>query len=134
MKEVFLIRGVSGAGKSTLAEALSNNTTLHVEADMYFVTADGEYKFDASQLYAAHNDCFETFGLAVLDNSITRVIVSNTFTTVKEIQPYIDYAKQHNCKLTVLTVEKCHDNANVHGVPEAVIRRQHERFQRIGGC
>lgn len=133
MKEVFLIRGVSGSGKSTLANALSNTTTLHVEADMFFV-ADGEYKFDATKLSDAHKECFDTFTLGIADDYITRVIVSNTFTTLWEIQSYIDYAKQHNCKLTVLTVEKCHDNANVHGVPEAVIRRQHERFQRIGGC
>lgn len=132
MKEVFLIRGVSGAGKTTLAEALLNDTTLHVEADMFFMR-DGEYKFDATKLSDAHKECFDTFTVAIADYHITRVIVSNTFTTLWEIQPYINYAKHHNCKLTVLTVEKCHDSANVHGVPEAVIRQQHERFQRIGG-
>ena len=132
MKEVFLIRGVSGSGKSTLASALTNDTSKHIESDMYFVK-DGVYEYKPDEVKYAHKDCFALFMLNVLRTDITRVIVSNTFTMFWEIEPYINFAKQHNCKLTVLTVEKCHNSVNVHGVPEETLKRQHERFQRIGG-
>ena len=53
MKELFLLRGLPGSGKSTLAKSLDG---IHIEADQFFM-AGGEYKFDASKLKEAHNNC-----------------------------------------------------------------------------
>ena len=80
-KVLILCRGVSGAGKSTFAKTLGG---IHIEADQYFVDADGNYNFDGSKIKLAHEYCrlqteawMRTDGLQV---NINKIIVSNTFT------------------------------------------------------
>lgn len=135
MKTVYLLRGVSGAGKSTLAQTLmmahSDVQVTHIEADMFFYGVDGKYNFDHTKLSSAHQWCFDRFSDCCEYPDTSVVICSNTFTTKKEIQRYIDKAKEHNCKLVVLTVEKCHDSENVHNVPSDVLLAQRKRFELL---
>ena len=56
MKKLILLRGLPGSGKSTFAKSISNESTGHIESDMFFVK-DGEYKFDGSKIKDAHNWC-----------------------------------------------------------------------------
>ena len=130
-KELILIRGLPGSGKSTLAISLSKRFQAagldfqHIETDMFFQKLDG-YQFDKSKLQEAHkwtqDWCHEC-----LDDKIN-VIVSNTFTRIWEMKPYIDMAKEFGAKLTVITCEGQH--GNVHNVPPEKIQEMKARWEK----
>ena len=123
-KTIYLIRGLPGAGKSTLAKSLGVGAFIY-EADQYFYK-DGEYKFDASKLGLAHKQC--------LDNTIKCMelgfscAVSNTFTTEKELKPYIQAAEEYGFIVTSLIVENRHGSKSIHGVPENTLDKMEKRF------
>jgi predicted kinase len=129
MKELFLLRGLPGSGKSTLAKSLDG---IHVEADQFFVV-DGEYRFDASKLKEAHNNCLTRvksymYIFSSNENS-ERIIVSNTFTQEWEMKPYFDLAEKHGYRVYSLIVENRHGGVNEHGVPEDKLKLMKKRFE-----
>jgi predicted kinase len=126
MGTLYIIRGVSGSGKTTLAREMAAKLGCrHVEADMYFMGADGKYNFNAVQLPSAHNWCFNQ---AVLELHLGRdVIVSNTFTRLWEMRNYIDVALERNCKVRIITCTARYQN--VHGLTEDMVNKQAARFQ-----
>lgn len=125
MVRLILIRGIPGSGKSTLAKSiLSQVYGKHMEADMYFMR-EGEYQFDATKLGAAHTWCqSETRDFLMRD--IT-VVVSNTFTTIKELKPYFAIAKELGIVPEVILCQN--QFANVHNVPAESLKRMRDRFQ-----
>lgn len=128
---LILIRGVSGSGKSTYAKKLMKEdpTLSHYEADMYFYTPNGEYKFDPKSLPKAHNWCRAQTEKDL--RSGKSVIVSNTFTKKWEVQPYIDLAKTVGANLII---KKATGNyKNVHGVPDSVVATMRSRWEDIPG-
>ena len=129
MKELFLLRGLPGSGKSTLAKSLDG---IHIEADQFFVV-DGEYRFDASKLKEAHNNCLTRvksymYIFSSNENS-ERIIVSNTFTQEWEMKPYFDIAERYGYKVYSLIVENRHGGVNEHGVPDEKLQQMKNRFQ-----
>lgn len=125
MARLILIRGIPGSGKSTLAKSiLSQVYGKHMEADMYF-DREGEYKFDATKLGAAHGWC-QSETKYFLEKDIT-VVVSNTFTTIKELRPYFVMAKELGIVAEVIVCQN--QFGNVHGVPEESLKRMRDRFQ-----
>ena len=126
MVKLILIRGLPGSGKSTLAKQIQEGGLLaHLEADMYFVNEDGQYIFDATQLYRAHQWCQQqTF--AYLKTGLS-VIVSNTFTTQKELQPYLDMATELGITPQVIICQG--EFGSVHNVPEETLLKMKQRFQ-----
>lgn len=128
---LILIRGVSGSGKSTYAKKLMSKDPAfsHYEADMYFYTPLGDYKFDPKLLPKAHEWC-RTQTENDLRNGKS-VIVSNTFTKQWEIKPYIDLAKTIGANLII---KKATGNyKNVHGVPDSVVATMKDRWEDIPG-
>lgn len=124
MAILTIVRGCSGSGKSTLVKRIKTIVQDHFEADMYFVDANGVYNFDPTKLGAAHGWCqAETANSLSYNND---VIVSNTFTTIKEMKPYFEMAKKYNAQVQVITVESTFKN--VHNVPEEVLAKQKARF------
>lgn len=125
-KQIILARGLPGSGKSTFAKEHFPGYR-HFEADMYFINENGEYIFDASKLSEAHKWCFNntenvmSFGMPL--------IVTNTFTTEKELAPYIDLAKKYNYQLISVIVEHRHENKNIHNVPQEILEKMKDRFQ-----
>ena len=123
MKELFLLRGLPGSGKSTLAKSLGG---MHMEADKYFMD-EGEYKFDASKLKDAHAWC-QNAAKVWMTNSVTKVVISNTFTQAWEMDYYFELAKEHGYRVYSLVVENRHGGENVHNVPKEKIEEMARRF------
>lgn len=124
MAKLTLVRGIPGSGKSTLAKALTEGSdAVHLETDMFWMV-DGEYKFDINRLREAHEWC-RTETRKHLKLGID-VVVSNTFTTIKELRPYFDLAKEFDIVPQVVTCQAQY--GNVHDVPEETLAKMRARF------
>jgi predicted kinase len=128
MTTLYLIRGLPGSGKSTLANSLHHFGAVGyvVEADMYFTDDFGTYRFDPSRLHEAHTWCKKHVEQCMKYKQ--SVAVSNTFTTEKELQPYLDLAKEYGYTVISLIVENRHGSSSVHSVPEETIQKMKNRF------
>lgn len=118
---VTLIRGLPGSGKSTYAKTLN---VMHLEADMYHMI-NGVYKFREDKIKSAHTWCqfmFEQCLKRGMD-----VAVSNTFTTLWELQPYIDLCKKYNIEYKVIAMKT--DYGSIHNVPLDIIQKMRNRWQ-----
>ncbi len=120
--DLVLIRGLPGSGKSTLAKTLGLVGYHHFEADMYF-EVDGKYVYDASRIREAHQWCQQSAREALRKN--LKVVVSNTFTRQRELEPYLQMADK------IHIVEAQGNWRNLHDVPVQVIRNMAERWERI---
>lgn len=121
---LILVRGLPGSGKSTLAQSLARNFGhVHREADLYFMR-DGNYDFRAAELPLAHQWC-QNETRRLLMSGMT-VIVSNTFTTLKELQPYFDIAAEFDIQPQVIVCQG--EFGNIHNVPEETLARMRSRW------
>jgi len=134
MKQLILVRGIPGSGKSTLARNLCDlvdntisNTVLsrHFEADMFFLDEAGNYNFDASKLNRAHMWCQNKTREALAQDRT--VVVSNTFTTIKELKPYFALAREFFIVPVVYLAQN--QFPNVHNVPAEKLEQMRNRFQ-----
>jgi energy-coupling factor transporter ATP-binding protein EcfA2 len=120
MTELVLIRGLPGSGKSTLAKAISG---VHYETDMFW---GPEYNFDMTRIKEAHQWCQDAVRIS-LEQNVSRVIVSNTFTTQWELIPYFDMAKEFGIVPQVIL---CQGRwGSVHNVPDEVMQKMNARFE-----
>jgi predicted kinase len=135
MKKVLIIlRGCPGSGKSTVAEILAVLGDLDKVitapiccADDYHMV-DGEYKWDPKNIGAAHKACKDKCEKA-LSEGVERVIVANTNTSEKEINPYIKLAEKYGYMVFSLVVENRHGGVNEHGVPEETLIRMEDKIK-----
>jgi predicted kinase len=121
MVKLTLIRGLPGSGKSTLAKALGGE---HFEADMWFMHGGDKYVFDARELGAAHGWCQASVRSALAEGK--DVVVSNTFTTIKELRPYFDIARAYDVVPTIILAQN--QFKNLHGVPDDKLQAMRDRF------
>jgi len=128
MKNLILLRGLPGSGKSTLAQKFKDLGYEHLEADQYFINKDGGYEFNRDLLGDAHKWCQETADI-FMDYGHS-LVVSNTFTTEKELQPYLDLADKYDYLVTSLIVERRHLGINLHGVPQETIDKMGQRLKQ----
>ena len=122
-----IIRGLPGSGKSTMAKKLIAvlDSVVWAEADHYFVGADGVYRFDGARLIDAHLQCFDKVERALEQGQ--SAIVSNTFSTLREMRVYFELALRYRIRPDIVTM---HDNfGSVHDVPTDVVDRMRARFQ-----
>ena len=126
---LILIRGLPGSGKTTLANQLMYHF-MHLteakmfEADMYFMQ-NGKYVFDRKLLGHAHKWCQDS-----TDDWLSKdgtAIVSNTFTTVRELSPYFEIAKKYEIVPTVYACQN--DWGSIHNVPLDTMISMKNRFQ-----
>jgi len=131
MPILYLVRGLPGARKSTLARKLVQTV---FEVDDYFVH-NGVYKFDATKLEVAHRQCQERANYAMyIGGPQPDIAVANTFSTRREMYPYIALAAANDYQLVVLTVSTVHTNQelaarSIHGVPESTIAAMRLRWE-----
>lgn len=124
---LLIIRGLPGSGKSTFAKGMIERNVYDVmfEADDFFTDASGNYQYDASKIKDAHKQCFANVEQALKDGK--RVIVSNTFTRLWEMEPYVNLAKQMGLSVSITTCTG--DFGNVHNVSDDMIQRMKDRFE-----
>jgi hypothetical protein len=132
---LILVRHLPGAGSSTFAsniQAVYSQAGISLKvhsADDYFYENGQiymEYEFDASKLYLAHMECLcRTRADLILKKD---VIVTNTFTTEKELSPYLELAKELDVQLISLILENRHGNSSIHNVSEETIEKMESRF------
>lgn len=128
--QLIIIRGVSGTGKTTHAKGMrmndfpALNRPAHFEADMFFTDPYGNYDFDPNLLYDAHRWC--QLSVLRMMRQYEPIIVSNTFTTFKEVEPYLKMADRYGYEVIVVTLTK--EYGSVHNVPDEVMEKQRGRF------
>jgi predicted kinase len=127
--QLILLRGLPGSGKSTLAKSKYVPLGyIHLEADMYFERS-GSYVFDPKLLGKAHGWCqYETKKNLQAGNN---VVVTNTFTTMREINDYIKIANDVGVELKVIHAQG--NFKNVHGVPDDKLAAMKARWQPFIG-
>ena len=125
---LILVRGIPGSGKSTFAKN-KHSSAVRLEADMFFVGPNGDYNFDPTLLGAAHTWCINT--ARIFMNQGMDVVVSNTFTTLKEMKPYLEHANNSGIDIQVYRMIK--EYGSVHNVPPDAIQRMKDRFQDYDG-
>jgi predicted kinase len=148
MTDLILVRGIPGSGKSYIAAELAAESDAVVyEADQYFcyrpyplVPSDKEYTgltqvilkatylYEGKRISKAHEWC-KMRTRQTLEAGF-KVIVSNTFVMVWEMQDYLDMAKELGKSVRVLTATG--NYKNVHGVPEEVIKGMKARWEAYG--
>ena len=122
---MYILRGVPGSGKSTLAKTLASEENIF-EADSYFNGPNG-YDFDANRLGFAHEDCYNRT-LNALNQRVDKIVVSNTCTTERELEKYLDLAKMFGYTTFVMVVENRHGGNNIHGVPTDKVELMKKRL------
>ena len=127
MKSLILVRGVSGSGKSTFVQNIVHDQYFF-EADMFFVDDNGNYKFEHSKLKDAHAWC--RFQVEETMKDADDIIVSNTFTTEREMKPYLNLAEKYGYTVFTVIVENRHGNKDVHNVPQETRQKQAERLYK----
>lgn len=124
---LVIVRGSSGSGKTTYASRLAETQGYkHFENDNFFVNEQGEYNFDFAFHKEAKQQCLDLVTSAL--NHGEDVVVSNTFNTLREMEPYL--ALYANIKV----VEMFLDFENVHAVPDAVIQQKKKEFEPFTGA
>ena len=128
-KQVILIRGLPGSGKSTLAKQLCiGSAGVHLEADQFFVDYyTGKYHFKPEKIKEAHGYCFKRFQIALSEERIKKIVVSNTFTQLWEMQPYFTACDVHSIRPQIIHCEGRFEN--IHGVSEDKIEQMRARWE-----
>ena len=129
MPILTLIRGLPGSGKSTFAK--SGWYGLHMEADLFFERPQGGsfvYDYDHTLIKVAHEWCYASTVKALRCGS--DVVVSNTFTTMWEMQRYLDLPELIS-NLRIRLVEMHTQYGSVHDVPQTAIDKMKQRWEAL---
>ena len=121
--KLILARWLPGSGKSTIAKDIAYSlNAYHFETDMFW---GADYKPDMARLSEAHQWCQDKTHLALQNYS--SVVVSNTFTTKKELKPYFDMAKSLGATPQIILCQGAW--GSIHNVPQETLNRMAARFE-----
>lgn len=119
---LVLVRGLPGSGKSTYARNLKDFELY--EADMFHIHRN-VYKFESHNITNSHVWCLGMTMAALAKGK--NVVISNTFTRLKELKPYIDIALQLDVGYEVVTMRG--EYGSIHGVPESTMEAMRNRWE-----
>lgn len=132
--KMIVLRGLPGSGKSTFAKELAQKENAVILSTDDIITAHDYYIFSPDYLGLAHK-----LNQAKAEECCKRgrnVIIDNTNTTLKEVQPYFDIANKYKYEfeLQEMNLEWSWDvnecfKRNSHSVPLDVIKRMRSRYQ-----
>ena len=118
--------GCLGSGKSTLAKRFN---LVHFEADQFITKADGSYNWSLDTIKQSHTWCYNSVCLNLKLG--VDVVVSNTFTQIKEMQKYIDFCNEQEIYFKII---RCLDDfGNTHNIPLDTINKMKNRFEAYEG-
>ena len=60
--------------------------------------------------------------------SFPKIVVCNTFTTEKELEPYYKLAEEYGYQVTSIIMENRHKGVNNHNVPDSTMMKMHQRL------
>lgn len=140
-KYLLILRGVPGSGKTIYANrfakkfaSLFGRKTIRCSADNYFIDRLGIYTFDKNKLWKVHEQC-QWNAARAMRQGIDLVIIDNTNTTVSELKPYEEAAKEwgYIVKYKVIGGQseenvKLYALRNTHGVSIESIRKMANRL------
>ena len=132
--QLYLIRGLPGSGKSTYAKFLSASipSSIVLEADDFFISPDGIYRYLPKQVFAAH---MSTKAKMIYEYSHgSTVIVANTFTTLWEINDYkICFTKAGFSPDALRVIKMTTQFNSIHHVPSLTLSRMKDRWEDFPG-
>jgi predicted kinase len=105
-----------------MAKVLVQLDYEHFEADMFF-ERNSSYVFDGSRIKEAHAWCRQSAKQALDEGK--RVVVSNTFTRLVEMEPYLSMAKK------VRVIEATGRWQNTHDVPQETLQSMATRWETL---
>lgn len=131
MNALILVRGLPGSGKSTYADRVSklNDKSKVFEADQFFIDSFGNYNFNAKLLPVAHATCLANAFNWIMEDCDNIAFVANTFTTNREMKPYLDFADQIDIKVDIIEMKE--NYGSIHGVPQTSINAMEERWEEL---
>lgn len=126
MSCLFLMRGLPGSGKSTLAKAMlqRGEVDCHFEADMW---VNYSLPYGDRRIPQAHENCMRLTHIALSNGK--RVVVSNTFSRLWELQPYLDMAAKLGIEPVVMVATGSFKN--VHGVPQEKVQAMRDKWEDL---
>ena len=92
-----------------------------------FATVARDYYWSPERSKAAHAACIEAATLALWGGKA--VVVSNTFTKLWEMQPYLDAAKTIGASVEVIVAVG--EYGSVHNVPKEAMAAMKARFEEV---
>lgn len=140
MGKMFIMRGVPGSGKSYLAEQTAKmydeKHVVVLSTDSIWETSPARYYLWVAELIGAAHKITQAKARECCAREVPYVIVDNTNTTLKEMQPYLDIAKDFEYEVVFLEpnnkwskdVDECFKR-NQHSVPKEVIQKMLDRFE-----
>jgi len=78
-------------------------------------------------LGAAHLEC-QNKTVKAMKEGVEKICVANTFTTERELAPYLELGKKYGYRVFSIIVENRMGTKNVHDVPPEVLEKQKNRF------
>jgi len=124
MKSLIIVRGIPGSGKSTFARFLGRAICT---ADDWHTDKYGNYNWKPENVGRAHLWCqrkCERF----MKKDIKTVIIANTSTTEKELEPYYELAKKYGYQVFSIIIENRHNGISEHNVPQETLDKMKNRF------
>lgn len=135
MPKMLVCRGIPSSGKSFIAKQLNESLKgIILSTDSVLYDSTGQYLFSADYMGLSHAlnqaKCKEVCRRGL------NVIIDNTNTTTKEVQPYYDIAMEYGYDFEMVLpstswmwdVEECFKR-NTHNVPLETIQRMRNRFE-----
>lgn len=133
-KVMYILSGIPGSGKSHLAYELSKGLGVICSADAFMVNENSAYEFKPEKLGYVHKTC-QAKAASCMKAGMSPIVVDNTNTTYKEMEPYILLAATYQYDVVFMepntpwkyNIDECFKR-NTHNVPREKLEQMLKRL------